>query len=175
MSILPSENFAEWLGLKIPDPYTENIYDPPNIPLSDYSGSNPPSKFYSYYTGPNDPDVVNTLSVIPKIKALADEYKACKRYSRDFAPTISDEELQELSDLSQYLETYGDNSILLAPSSNQAHTSYLFKRLIDESEQMIYNVPMITNDGYETKQMKVLDPTLKIIFYKFCHYFRRNQ
>ena len=143
----------KWLQKKIKDPYVQHIYSKSLLPNT-YSGRYDKESFYEYYSD-NDIDVQNT-----------DVLSEFTQYMIDNDPSNIDRDTQKLVDV---LEIYDDKTILLPPNCNQSHANYLFKLLLDESCNMICNVPMISSTGViQMKEMPMIDTAFKNKFYNFC-------
>jgi len=129
----------KWLREKVSDKYVENLYSKTVIP-DNYFGRFDKGLFYKYYSE-NDIDVANSDPLVGLLSfELDNEDKAVK----------------------ECVETYGDKVISLLPSSNQAHANYLFKKLIDASADMTYEIPSVSG------LLPMFDTSFKNQFYKFC-------
>lgn len=148
------QKMNKWLTSKLNDPYIKGIYSKPLLPLI-YSGKYKEGTFYKYYND-NDIDIRNTDPLGKFIKYIIDN-----------CPSEIDKNMNKLANV---LEIYDDKIILLPPNSNQSHTNYLFKRLLDESENFEYNVPLISKTGkIINRSFPMIDKSFKNKFYKFCY------
>lgn len=154
MSIL-DQNMNKWLLDKIRDPTIENIYSKSLLPTI-YSGIHDMKIFTKYYSN-QDIDIKNSDFIADLVV-----------YMIKNSPSEMDDNLHILANV---LEIYGEeSSILLPPNSNQSHTNYLFKKLIDKSENMIYNIPLISKTGkIKYKSFPMINVLFKNNFYKFCY------
>lgn len=137
----------KWLGDKLNDKYVENIYSDSFLPKSNF-GSFHKDLFHKYYS-------VNDIDI---------DISTNNNQSQYF-----ESENQDNDSITKYIETYDDRSVLLLPGSNQSHANYLFKKLIDASSEMIYEIPNLSMSGnYSTKRIPMIDKSFKNEFYKFC-------
>ena len=154
MNINITDRTKLWLKKKINDQFTENIYSESLLPPR-YMGRHRDELFYKYYTD-DDIDVQHTDSMAESV-----------RYIVDNNIQSIDHDDRKMIDC---LEIYGDRTILLAPCSNQTHVNYLFKSLMDRSEQMMYQVPLVSQTGKVVmRTIPMFNSTFKNKFYNFCY------
>ena len=137
-----------WLLSKLNDHYIKDIKSESELP-STYYGNFNGRDFYKYYYE-NDIDLRNSDNI-----------------SLDL---INSDKCTDLDSLKKSIECYDDKSVLILPGSNQSHANYLFKRLIDVSSNMSYEVPITSETGDVTfKNVPLIDVYFKNEFYKHCY------
>jgi hypothetical protein len=133
--------------------WLKNRVDDQNRFQNKHNGLHHSNDFYKYYTD-NDLDVINSDTITAEAIVLNAKY--CNSV--------------ENNKYTEACENYGNKNILIEPGTNQSHTNYLFKRLIDKSSKMTKEVANVNNRKYIGHDIiDIITPEMKEGFYKFCH------
>ena len=151
-------SYNDWLLKKINDKYSLNIYSESVLPKL-FVGNYDIEVFYRYYQD-KDIDIKNTC---PDVHFIDNQNNDVK-------------------------EIYGDTKyVMLPPNSNQAHCNFLFKKLVNFSSKIKYDISYLMN--YELGKdiinsvvnenavsqipnsscLPMFDVSFKNKFYNFCY------
>lgn len=153
-----------WLHDKVNDKYIEDVYDKSDI-KNHYGGDYDEKQFYKYHKK-DDIDIKLSLPENESLLCIDTEnkkyiYEIAKEYGESYEKNVV-----------EVMERYGDKIISHNPSSNIAHTSTLFKRLIDccEHNKLGLSVPNIdkTNTVTSVGRHEIINLSMKKAFYEFC-------
>lgn len=141
-----------WLQQRIKDEMGNRIYK--NVLPNYYYGKRPKEEFNKYYAK-DDIDVQNTNQLVHLTKYIVKN-----------DPDNIDEDTKELYEV---LESYDDQDILITPNTNQSHANYIYKLIIDKSEQMAYDVPNVKQNGeISFVKIPIVSTGFKEKFYQYC-------
>ena len=151
------KSLCEWLDSKVSDDTIQNKYSKTSYNLPPHLNRNESIEyFYRYYTK-NDEDIDTADTFYPNFI--------------DHMRNLNPEDLrndEELKFLDSITERYGkEHKFLIPPNTNRYHTNFLFKHLIDVSDNSGYNYETVDlND--KVVRLPFIDKELKQSFYKFC-------
>ncbi|AYV78819.1 MAG: hypothetical protein Edafosvirus36_9 [Edafosvirus sp.] len=163
-------NQNTWLNLKINDEYTKTIYNKTNL-IYLKCGNMSGDEFHKYYKlddsdmKSRDTTSINIINNIYQFQELYENEKLC-----------DDQELKYLDSIMEryYGVEYKGRKVrvdvLIPPGTNRFHTNYLFKKIVDcSNDRMSYYIPKII-DGkiVEENNEKLITSDFKEEFYKFC-------
>lgn len=152
------QKLTSWLLKKVNDNYIHSIYDKTDI-KNHYGGEYDEKQFYKYY---RKDDIDLKLSQHHHESLLFDDEP---QYDEDMS-------YEDENNIVEIMELYGDKIISHNPSSNIAHTSTLFKQLLDciERNKLCISIPRIdkTNTVLSVGKHDIIDISMKKAFYEFC-------
>lgn len=186
MSITENKNIVNWL--KSPMSHTNDIYDTLFLPDDFYFLNNIHAYFKSIYlTQENDIDLKH--NDVETIKDLEQYYTNNNTNVRvdinqhdSFCDGERDDERDDKCDenysnnlrvkaLQNCVQSYESQLVLIPPGTIQAHTNYLFRKMIfiangNKFECLLPNLTNIKNITYD--KTSFINPQDKNDFYKFC-------
>jgi len=146
-------NLEKWLLKKITNSCVDNVWDEMLI-KNHYGGEYDKTDFSTYYKN-NDIDI--KLSFPENDLHVKKECNDSEQYEQNIA---------------EIAEHYDDVIISHNPSSNIAHASTLFKKIIDccDYNDTIINVPVVDveNMVISNDEKPLFDVDMKHAFYEFC-------
>jgi hypothetical protein len=154
------QQLKKWLESKI-NKLEESYYKPQYIITG---GRNNPLNYDLYYDENKDKDKNIDLDLELNDKVTIKYMKNLVKNDINFCK--KDEETQNIL---KSIETFGKKEIIIPNNTNRAHANYLFKKMIDISNNdgLLIEIPIFGNEDIE-EFFPVFDKSMKEKFYNFC-------